>query len=373
MRVAIVGAGVALAIDAIVPNLALAVVLTGSLGFFAGIVWVVALTLVGSEVADEIRGRTFAFIYNLMRIVLLVMVAAAPFVAGVIGQHTVTIQGAAVRLDGVTLTLFGAGVLAVVVGFVCLRMMDDRGDVTLRADLVAAIRRRAPEKGRGQGGLFIALEGGEGAGKSTQATRLVAALRSRGYEVVATFEPGGTAVGRQIRTVLLDGANTEMSPRTEAMLYAADRAQHVNEVIRPALERGAIVVTDRYVDSSLAYQGAGRALDSHEVRRLSRWATDGLRPDLTVLLDVAPSVGLARVTGPGDRLEAEAVAFHERVRESFLDLARRGRDHYLVIDVTEVGAEEVHERILDRVTTRLLDLPVHHTTLTMPLARMDAQ
>ncbi|HET6908240.1 MAG TPA: dTMP kinase [Mycobacteriales bacterium] len=370
---AIIGSGVTLAIDAVVPNLALAVVLTGMLGFFAGVVWVVALTLVGSEVADEIRGRTFAFIYNLMRIVLLVMVAAAPFIAGVIGQHTLSVQRAHVRLDGVTLTLFGAGVIAVIVGVVCLRMMDDRRDVTLRADLVAALRRRAPEQGRGQGGLFIAFEGGEGAGKSTQAARLVSALRSRGYDVVATFEPGATAVGRQIRTVLLDRSNTDMSARTEAMLYAADRAQHVNEVIRPALERGAIVVTDRYVDSSLAYQGAGRALDPHEVRRLSRWASDGLSPDLTVLLDVAPGVGLARVTGPGDRLEAEAVAFHERVRESFLDLARRGRDHYLVIDVTEAGADDVHERILDRVTTRLLDLPVHHTTLTMPLARMDAQ
>jgi dTMP kinase len=282
------------------------------------------------------------------------------------------VQRAHIRLDGVTLTLFGSGVLAILVGVICLRMMDDRRDVPLRADLVAALRRRAPEQGRGQGGLFIAFEGGEGAGKSTQAAQLVSALRSRGHEVVATFEPGATAVGRQLRQVLLDRANTDMSARTEAMLYAADRAQHVNEVIRPALERGAIVVTDRYLDSSLAYQGGGRDLDPHEVRRLSRWATDGLRPDLTVLLDVAPAVGLARATGPGDRLEAEAVAFHERVRQSFLDLARRSRDRYLVVDVTETDPDEVHERILERVTTRLLDLPVHNKTLRMPLARVDA-
>jgi len=370
---AIIGAGVTLAIDAVVPNLALAVVLTGMLGFCAGIVWVVALTLVGAEVSDDLRGRTFAFIYNLMRIVLLVMVAAAPFIAGLIGQHSVVVQHARVRLDGVTLTLFGAGVAAAVIGAICLRMMDDRPDVTLRADLLAAARRRAPERGRGRGGLFVAFEGGEGAGKSTQARRLAAALTARGYDVVVTFEPGATAVGRKIRDVLLDPANSDMAPRTEAMLYAADRAQHVQEILRPALERGAVVITDRYVDSSLAYQGAGRELDPHEIRRLSRWATDGLYPDLTVLLDVPPEVGLARATGPGDRLEAEAMAFHERVRQSFLDLARRGRDRYLVLDVSEQDPDEVHTLVLERVTSRLLDLPVTSTTMTIPLTHADAQ
>jgi dTMP kinase len=141
--------------------------------------------------------------------------------------------------------------------------------------------------------------------------------------------------------------------------------------MRPALERGAIVITDRYVDSSLAYQGAGRTLELAEVRRLSQWATDGLSPDLTVLLNIDPQVGLRRTTGPGDRLESEALAFHQRVRAAFLDLARHGRDRYLVIDVSETDAETVHGILLDRVLSRLLDLPSSHAVLTMPLERVN--
>jgi dTMP kinase len=369
--VAIVGAGVALTFDAVVPNLALAVLMTGVLGFFAGTVWVVALTLVGSEVADEMRGRTFAFIYNLMRIVLLVAVAAAPFIAGRIGPHTVTIQRARIRVDGVTVVLFVAGLVAAAIGVVCFRMMDDRPDVSLRADLAAAMRRRDPELGRGtSAGLLIAFEGGEGAGKSTQASLLAAELRTRGHEVVLTFEPGGTSVGERLRAVLLDRASTGISPRTEAMLYAADRAQHVAAVIRPALERNAVVITDRYVDSSLAYQGAGRHLDEREVRRLSRWATGGLDPDLTILLDLDPTVGLSRVSGPRDRLESEEIAFHQRVRHEFQQLARRGRHRYLVVDVTALDPEAVHNRVLARVEEEdLPDLSETRTMLTMPLAR----
>ena len=371
MGLSIFLAGVALSLDAVMPNLLLAMVCTFLMGLFAGVVWVIGITLVGLEVSDDKRGRTFAFIYNMMRLMLLAVLVLAPFTAGLIGQHSAAVGGARIRLDGVTVTLFGAGILAMVVGVVCLRMMDDRPDVPLRTDLGAAVRRRVPQLGRGQGGLFIAFEGGEGAGKSTQARRLADALTARGYDVVLTFEPGATDVGRQIRAVLLDKNNTEMTPRAEAMLYAADRAQHVGEVIRPSLERGAVVITDRYVDSSLAYQGAGRELEAAEVRRLSQWATDGLVPDLTVLLDIDPEIGLRRATGPGDRLEAEALAFHQRVREAFLTIARHGRDRYLVVDVTTVDADEVHAQLLDRVLTRLLDLPSTHTVLTMPLERVN--
>jgi dTMP kinase len=352
MGVAIMAAGVALSLDAIMPNLLLAMACTFVMGLFAGVVWVVGITLVGLEVSDDKRGRTFAFIYNLMRLMLLAVVVAAPFVAGLIGQHSARVGGATLRLDGVTVTLFVAGLLAVVIGIVCLRMMDDRPDVPVRSDLAAVLRRRTPSLGRGVGGMFIAFEGGEGAGKSTQARRLAEALSATGHEVVLTFEPGATAVGRRLREIVLDRAHTGMSPRTEAMLYAADRAQHVAEVIRPALERGCVVITDRYVDSSLAYQGGGRDLDAAEVRRLSRWATDGLKPDLTVLLDVDPEVGLHRATGPGDRLEAEALEFHRKVRESFLRLAGH-RDSYLVVDVTHVDPDEVHAQVLQRVTSHL--------------------
>jgi len=372
MGVAIMAAGASLSLNAVMPNLLLAIVWTFLMGAFAGVVWVVGITLVGLEVADDKRARTFAFIYNLMRLMLLAVVVAAPLIAGLIGHHSTTVGDTHIRLDGVTITMFAAGLVAIVVGRVCLHLMDDRPDVPLRADLLATVLRRDPEPGRGTTGFFVALEGGEGVGKSTQAQLLAEALESRGYDVVVTFEPGATVIGQRLRQVLLDRANSDMAPRTEALLYAADRAQHVANVVRPALERGAIVITDRYVDSSLAYQGAGRDLEDHDVRRLSRWATGGLMPDLTVLLDVAPEVGLRRVTGPGDRLETETLAFHGKVRAAFLDLARRGRDRYLVIDVTTTPIDEAHRRILQRVEQQLPGLHVS-STLTMPLTSLSEQ
>ena len=348
-------AGVALSLNAIMPNLLLAMVFTFLMGAFAGVVWVVSMTLVGLEVSDDRRARTFAYIYNMMRLMLLLVVVAAPFIAGVIGQHSTIVGDTRIRLDGITITMFAGGIVAMVVGRICFRMMDDRPDVPLRHDLLAALRRRDPEPGRGAGGLFVAFEGGEGTGKSTQAALLADALRARGHDVVVTFEPGATSIGRRLREVLLDKASMGISARTEALLYAADRAQHVAAVIRPALARGAVVISDRYVDSSLAYQGAGRELDEHEVRRLSRWATGGLAPDLTVLLDVEPEVGLTRATGPGDRIETEALEFHQRVRSQFLELARRGRDRYLVIDVTATEAARVHAQVIERVRLALPD------------------
>jgi dTMP kinase len=356
----IIACGVTLAIDALVPNLAIAILATGVMGFWAGLVWVVALTLVGLEVSDELRGRTFAFIYNLMRLVLLVMVVAAPTIAGLIGRHSVTVDESQIRLDGVTVTLFGAGLLAAMLGLACYRLMDDRRDVPLWADLVAAARRHRPQLGRGTtAGLFIAFEGGEGAGKSTQVRRLAKALEQLGHKVVVTFEPGATPVGAQLREILLDRETTGLSPMAEALLYAADRSQHVADVLRPALEDGAIVICDRYVDSSIAYQAGGRQLPIGDVRRLSTLATGELRPDLTVLLDIPPEVGLARLTGPADRLEAERLEFHQRVQATFLDLANQGRERYLRIDAT-LTADQIFAVIMTR-TVRLLPSPVAST------------
>jgi dTMP kinase len=368
MGLAIMAAGVSLSINALMPNLLLAMVFTFAMGAFAGVVWVLGITLVGLEVSDDMRARTFAFIYNLMRLMLLAVVVAAPAIAGLIGQHSTQVGETDLRLDGVTITMFVAGLIALVVGRICLHMMDDRPDVPIRADLAAALRRTPPELGRGTGGKFFVFEGGEGAGKSTQAHRIAEAIEGRGYEVVVTFEPGATTIGQRLREVLLDRANTHLGARTEALLYAADRAQHVAEVIRPALERGAVVISDRYVDSSVAYQAGGRGLPAHEVRRLSRWATSGLVPDLTILLDVDPADGLARTTGPGDRLEAETLEFHESVRDAFLDLARRRRSHYLVVDA-RASADEVHAQVLEAVLPLLDDLPTSHVTMTMPFAR----
>ena len=187
-------------------------------------------------------------------------------------------------------------------------------------------------------GVFVAFEGGEGAGKSTQVELLAEHLRNHGREVVTTLEPGGTPAGREIRRILLSPSTGELAPRAEALLYAADRAHHVATVIRPALDRGAVVLTDRYVDSSLAYQGAGRTLDQSEVAHINAWATEGLVPDLTVLLDVDPAIGLARAGDP-DRLEAEPLAFHQRVREGFLALAAAEPHRYAVIEAAGEPAE----------------------------------
>ncbi|HEY0358701.1 MAG TPA: dTMP kinase, partial [Mycobacteriales bacterium] len=220
--------------------------------------------------------------------------------------------------------------------------------------LLGALRGRPlghPDEERYPGGLFVVFEGGEGAGKSTQAVKLAAWLRVEGgRECVLTREPGATPVGARIRGILLDKSSEGLAPRAEALLYAADRAHHVASVIRPALARGEVVISDRYVDSSLAYQGAGRALRADEVAWLSSWATGGLVPDLVVLLDVDPAVGLGRVSerGEADRLEAEAVTFHRRVRASFLDLAARDPQRYLVLDAAgdpDAIAGEVRRRV----------------------------
>lgn len=189
-------------------------------------------------------------------------------------------------------------------------------------------------------GVFIVLEGGDGSGKSTQATQLVARLKEAGREVVATREPGATEAGAAIRSLVLGGG--DLDPRAEALLIAADRAEHVAEVIRPALERGAVVVSDRYVPSSLAYQGVARGLGVDEITRLSDWATGGLQPDLVVLLDVPPVVAARRREGPEDRMEREPAEFRALVNKAYRDLA--GQFGWPVIDGT-AEVDEVAERI----------------------------
>lgn len=189
--------------------------------------------------------------------------------------------------------------------------------------------------------MFITFEGGDGAGKTTQAALLDEWLTDAGRRVVRTREPGGTEVGRLIRDIVLHHRG-EVAPRAEALLYAADRAHHVETVVRPALARGEVVIQDRYLDSSVAYQGAGRVLGTDEVRRLSLWATGDLLPDLTVLLDLDPAVARHRLDAddkPFDRLEAERESFHVRVREEFLALAAAEPGRFLVLDATLAPTE----------------------------------
>ena len=200
-------------------------------------------------------------------------------------------------------------------------------------------------------GLFIVFEGGEGAGKSTQSLMLSEWLRDRGIPVTRTREPGGTPAAEAIRAVLLDVANTGLDDRAEALLFAAARGDHAARVIRPALDRGEVVVCDRYLDSSVAYQGEGRNLGTDTVRDLSLWATRDLIPDLTIVLDVDPAVGLARVERP-DRLEAEPLEWHSRVRQAFLEVARAAPQRYLVLDATS-SPEALAELVAQAVSSRL--------------------
>ena len=165
--------------------------------------------------------------------------------------------------------------------------------------------------------------------------------------MLLTFEPGDTQVGRELRRIVLSPETGDLSDRCEALLYAADKAEHVETVVLPALARGEVVITDRYVDSTLAYQGAGRALDVAEVEQVARWATGDLRPHLTVVLDLEPSAGLGRFEGR-DRIEGESLEFHERVRDAFVAMAKADPDHYLVLDA-RAPVEEIAAAIRDRV------------------------
>jgi dTMP kinase len=353
----IVVAGLFLALVALIPNIVLASLFTVGLGIGAGVAWVTGYTMLGLEVADELRGRTFAFVQSAARIVLVAVMALAPAIAALIGTHQVQFTpDVALMYNGASLTLLIAAVLAVGIGVLSYRQMHDDRGVPLLTDLVTAWQRRHvgqphPQRHRDKTGFFVAFEGGDGAGKSTQLELLRCWLVDElGHDVVATREPGATDQGARIRELVLHGGH--LDARAEALLYAADRAHHVASVVRPALERGAVVVTDRYVDSSVAYQGAGRELDGDEVAQLSRWATQGLVPDLTVLFDVSPETGQRRRGGRGrgeDRLESEPDEFHARVRDRFLELARRHPRRYLVLDA-ELGADELAEQVRRRLT-----------------------
>lgn len=203
-------------------------------------------------------------------------------------------------------------------------------------------------------GLFITLEGGDGAGKTTQSKLLVEWLTAAGHTVVVTREPGGTDLGLELREIVLHRRG-EMNPRAEALIYAADRAHHIATVVRPALERGEIVVQDRYIDSSEAYQGAGRVLGADEVRELSLWATQGLLPDVTVLLDLDPTDGRKRLDSARtryDRLEAEKQDFHTRVRDAFLTRAAQEPDRILVVDAAR-DLNEIAATIRERIQNHL--------------------
>lgn len=205
-------------------------------------------------------------------------------------------------------------------------------------------------------GLYITIEGLDGSGKTTQLERLAAWLTDAGHTVVATREPGGTEVGQLVRDIVLHHRG-DIAPRAEALLFAADRAHHIATKVRPALERGEIVLQDRYIDSSVAFQGGGRVLDPAEVRRVSEWATEGLYPALTVLLDLDPTVARRRIDAAQkafDRIEAEAAVFNQRIRAAYLGMAEAEPDRWLVLDATlpaDALEAAIRERVLGLLTT----------------------
>jgi dTMP kinase len=373
--VTLTAAAVPLALIGLVPNLIMVVLFVVILGAISGITYPTGFTIVGLEVDDATRGRVFAFFQSTIQVILLTVIAIVPFLSAgftaiireVTGTEDVKFAHVTYNNAGQNVTILLAAVLVAYVGIKSYRQIDDRKGVPLREDLVAAFRGEEPRPvpaagdrhaqgvapGAGQG-LFVAFEGGEGTGKTTQARLLAIWLREQGYDVVTTHEPGATKVGMRLRALLLDTSHTGMSPHAEALMYAADRAEHVSAVIEPALARGAIVITDRYIDSSLAYQGAGRGLLTEEVVRLNRWATGGRMPDLTILLDMPPEAGLDRRTASADRLEAEPAEFHRRVRAGFLVLARAEPSRYMVLDAAQ-PTSAVSREIKDRIQELLPD------------------
>jgi dTMP kinase len=350
-------------------HLTVAILFTVLAGAGAGMAYLAGTTLLGAEVPDAMRGRVFAFVQACVRVVLLLSIALSSLLVGVGGGWKIPVGAFHLDLSAARILLFVSGVLAIVASVLSFKAMDDKPGVPVLRDLYSTLRGRSlPVQGDKSGdGLFLVFEGGEGAGKSTQARALADWLGERGFEVVTTREPGATPLGGRVRSLLLDHSEDAPSSRAEALLYAADRAHHVATVIRPALARGAVVICDRYVDSSLAYQGAGRELAPEDIEWLSRWATAGLKPDLVVLLDVDPEIGLARVgdRGAADRLEAESLEFHNRVRRAFLDRAATDSHRYLVLDAG-TSAQMLSDRIKVRVAPLLRVTPGVETPVETP-------
>ncbi|MFJ9905818.1 dTMP kinase [Streptomyces sp. NPDC101152] len=333
LALAIAFTGVALLAAGLVPDVTTVLLILALAGVGAGVAANTGHTLLDQEAEDHRRTRTTEHLHAVVRVCVALGAVIAPVVAAGIGPHRLESGRFVFAHGGAAFTLMLVGALLLPVAALVLAKVDDRSGVPLRHDLRDALRGGDdPAVAPAANGFFIALEGGDGAGKSTQAEALAEWIRAKGHEVVVTREPGATPVGKRLRSILLDVSSAGLSHRAEALLYAADRAEHVDTVVRPALERGAVVISDRYIDSSVAYQGAGRDLSPTEIARINRWATNGLVPHLTVLLDVSPEIARERFTEAPDRLESEPAEFHARVRSGFLTLAAADPGRYLVVD-----------------------------------------
>lgn len=332
LALALAVTGVALLAIGLVPDMATMLFLGLGAGFAAGVAAHTGHALIDQETEEFRRPRVTEHLQAVVRVAIALGALVAPLLAAAIGPHRLAGGDFVFAHGGAAFTLMLAGALLLPVAALVLAKTDDRSGVPLRRDLRDALRGADPAQAPSTTGFFIALEGGDGAGKSTQVEALAAWIRAKGHEVVVTREPGATPIGKRLRSILLDVSSAGLSNRAEALLYAADRAEHVDSLVRPALERGAIVISDRYIDSSVAYQGAGRDLSPTEIARINRWATGGLVPHLTVLLDVPPETARERFTEAPDRLESEPAEFHRRVRAGFLALAAADPGRYLVVD-----------------------------------------
>lgn len=337
----IIAAAAMLFVLALIPGIELAAVITVVLGAFCGSAWVSGYVLLQENVTDEFRGRTFGSLTVLSRLGLFLSLTVFPIIASAIGEHDVTIGDRRIDLSGTRAALALAGLGAVLAGAFTRRGLR-RFRVTRPQPLGLVPKlKRAPAAG-----LFVAFEGVEGAGKGTQIRLAQEWLEEQGANVLVTREPGGTEVGEQLRKVLLGHETGHLEPKTEALLFAASRAQLVMTVIRPALAEGKVVIADRYIDSSVAYQGWARGLGEQDVLTLNVWATQGLFPDLVILLHLEPEAGLLRSLEEPDRIEMEGGDFHAKVADAYLRIAEEHPERFVVVDA-DGPPEQVHEKVVE--------------------------
>lgn len=337
---AMLAAAVVAVILAAMPSITLAALLTVVMGAAVGMAWVTGYTMLHENIADEFRGRTFATLTLLGRFGILLSLTGFPALAVAVGDYSFDVGGQTFELAGTRIALWGGAGIVLAGAFFSRRGLH-RSHLAKQVPLALRARLRKTDRK----GDFIAFEGVEGSGKGTQIRLAKEFLEDKGYDVLVTREPGGTKLGERLRKTLLDGDLGAIDPRSEALLFAASRAQHVASVIRPGLEEGKVVLCDRYIDSSLAYQGAGRGLGEHDVLTLSTWATQGLFPDLVVLLNLDPEAGLARADR-NDRFEVEDASFHAKVAEAYQHIAEEHPERVVVVDAIE-PPEVVHERVRD--------------------------
>jgi dTMP kinase len=345
----LIAAAGALFVLAAMPSIQLAGITTVVLGVFCGGAWVSGYVLLQENVEDEYRGRTFGALTVLSRLALFLSLAAFPILAGIVGSHEVFLGSLRIDLSGTRVAFWVAGTMVIIAALVTRRGLS-RFRVSKPQPLALVPKLKRPPAA----GLFIAFEGVEGAGKGTQIRLAKEYLESRGIDVLVTREPGGTVVGEKLRELLLDHETGHVEARAEALLFAAARAQHVSSLIRPALGEGKVVICDRYIDSSLAYQGSARGLGEQDVLTLNVWATQGLFPDLTILLHLEPETGLLRSTEEPDRIEMEGGEFHGRVADAYLKIAEEHPERFVVIDADDTP-EKVHEQVLESLKRVLKD------------------